>query len=84
MAWRVAGEPAAESTDAYYETEDYGTEIATATDALKWVADNGILTGWEVLDDEGNVLEKWFYPFNDVTRQQAAKIFVEFSYTFLE
>ena len=70
MVWRAAGEPTAQDASAYYSTLDYGSEWASATPALQWTAEQGILSG-AVLPD-GVYLK----PGDLTTRGQAAKIFV--------
>lgn len=70
MVWRAAGEPsAADGGSAYARCADAGTEGIYATDALKWAAGAGVITGV----DTGAAL--LFSPDQSALRSHGAKIF---------
>ncbi len=81
LIWRVAGSPTASDLSAYNLTQDAGSEWAEAVAALQWTAEQGILSGY-VYNEGSSDEEVWLLPYNAVTREQAAKIYVE-AYKFL-
>lgn len=70
LVWRAAGEPVAADDDAYGSCKDAGKESAFATDALKWAASKGVLTG--SVEADGRYLN----PAASTLRCEGAKVFV--------
>jgi N-acetylmuramoyl-L-alanine amidase len=77
VAYRVAGQPTAGSTAAYDAAIDLASVSDFATSALKWTAENDILSGKNT--DSGKMLD----PQGNTTREEASKIFVN-SYDYLQ